>query len=250
MSVFGRNYSRYYDLLYKDKDYKGEVDYVNGLIKKYSKKENKTLLDIGCGTGKHLSFFKDSGYRVSGVDLSESMILEAKKNLSQNDNLYCNEASKFDLGQKYDVIVSLFHVMSYQTENSEFEKVFRNVNKHLNDGGLFIFDFWYGPAVLTDPPVVKIKRFEDDKIHITRIAEPVLNANRNVVDVNFEVLIKEKKTSASEIVKETHHMRYLFIPEIEYYVKIAGLKMVDAVEWMKYSKLGFDTWYGLVVVEK
>ena len=250
MSVFGKNYSAYYDLLYKDKDYKGEVDYINEIINRYSKRDCKTILDIGCGTGKHLRCFKDTGFDVSGVDSSENMIAEAKILLSQSNNLHCSKASEFNLNIKFDVIVSLFHVMSYQKDNSELEMVFKNVYNHLHDKGLFIFDFWYGPAVLTDRPVVKIKRLENGEIKIIRITEPVLNANSNVVDVNFEVLIKEKKTLTSETIKETHHMRYLFLPEIEQYVKCAGLKMIDAVEWMKYSKLGFDTWYGVAVVEK
>ena len=63
-----------------------------------------------------------------------------------------------DIGQKFDAIVFLFHVMSYQVTNKMLNEVFSNVFKHLNDGGLFIFDFWYGPAVLTDPPKKKAAR--------------------------------------------------------------------------------------------
>ena len=52
MSVFG-NYSKYYNLLYKDKDYQGEVDFVAGLVAKHSQGKAKTVLDIGSGTGNH-----------------------------------------------------------------------------------------------------------------------------------------------------------------------------------------------------
>ena len=250
MSVFGKSYSRYYDLLYKDKDYKGEVDYINAIIKKFSTRNCKSILDIGCGTGKHLRFFKDAGYHVSGIDLSESMIAEAKIHLQQEDDLHYSKASDFNLEKKFDVIVSLFHVMSYQTENKDLEMIFKNVYNHLEERGLFIFDFWYGPAVLTDPPVVKIKRLEDNEINVTRITEPVMRVNSNTIDVNFEVLIEDKKLHTLDVINETHKMRYLFLPEIEQYVFRAGLKMIDSFKWMMFSELSVDTWYGVVVAER
>ena len=47
--------------------------------------------------------------------------------------------------------------------------------KHLKPNGVFIFDFWYGPGVLTDPPVVRLKRLENEEIEVLRIAEPVMH---------------------------------------------------------------------------
>lgn len=248
MSVFGKNYSQYYNLLYKEKDYKSEVDYINEINKMYSKKDSKNLLDIGCGTGKHLKCFKDMGYTVSGIDLSENMIAEAKIYLSQDCDLYCCKASEFNFDKKFDIIVSLFHVMSYQTENSELEKVFKNVSCHLEEGGLFIFDFWYGPAVLIDPPVVKIKRLENEEVKIIRVAEPMMHSEKNTIDINIEVIIENKKTHTLEIIDETHLMRYLFLPEIEQYSVNSGLKIVKAFEWLKYNELSINAWYGLVVM--
>ena len=81
MSVFGKEYSQIYDLLYKSKDYEGEVEYLNKLIKKNYKKKIKNILDIGCGTGKHASLLVDKGYHLHGVDMSPQMISIAKKNL-------------------------------------------------------------------------------------------------------------------------------------------------------------------------
>jgi len=249
MNNFGKTYSKYYNLLYKDKNYQEEYNYISDLIKKHGNNK-KNILDIGCGTGKHLSFFKKDGYTVSGVDLSKNMISEARKYLQQENDLICCKASEFKFDKKFDIIVSLFHVMSYQTENDELEKVFQNVSEHLTDGGLFIFDFWYGPAVLTDPPVVKIKRLEDDEVKITRITEPVMRYNENVVDVNFEVLIENKKTHQVDRLNEIHKMRYLFLPEIEMLADKTGLKMEKSYKWMTCEHLSFDSWYGLTIISK
>ena len=132
MNTFGKNYSKYYDLLYKEKDYKDEAKYINDLIQKFSPINCKTLLDIGCGTGKHLKFFKELGYLVSGIDLSQDMINEAKKKLGQNQGLFCCSSTEFDLNSKFDVIISLFHVMNYIIKNEDLEKTFKNISLHLS----------------------------------------------------------------------------------------------------------------------
>jgi len=249
MNTFGKYYSKYYDLFYKEKDYKGEAHYINELIKKFSPINCKTLLDIGCGTGKHLKFFKELGYSVSGIDLSQDMIDEAKKNLSQNKGLFCCNSNDFNLNSKYDVIISLFHVMNYIIKNEDLEKTFKNISLHLSKGGIFIFDFWYGPAVLSDKPSVKIKRLEDNSIKVTRITEPEFIENENIVDVNFEVIIEDKKTLSVEKIYETHEMRYLFLPEIEQFLDIANLKVIDFFQWLSLEKkLSFDSWYGVLVI--
>jgi SAM-dependent methyltransferase len=249
MSVFGETYAKYYNLLYKDKNYLEEYTYIREILGKHGA-NGKNILDIGCGTGKHLHFFKRDGFSVSGVDMSENMISEAKKYLNQEENLICAKASEFQFNKKFDAIVSLFHVMSYQTENNELEKVFLNVSEHLAEGGLFVFDFWYGPAVLSDPPVVRIKRLEDDEIKITRITEPVMRYNENIVDVNFEVLIEDKKTHISERIHETHNMRYLFLPEIDLLAEKHHLEVINSFEWMGFSELSSSSWYAVIVCKK
>jgi len=80
MSVFNK-YSRYYNLLYRDKDYAGEADYVHELIRKYSP-DAKSLLDLGCGTGRHAFPLAKKGYSVTGVDISEEMLAVASSHLS------------------------------------------------------------------------------------------------------------------------------------------------------------------------
>jgi len=251
MSTFGKNYSKYYDLFYKEKNYKAEVQYVNELIKKFSSIDCKTLLDIGCGTGKHLKFFKELGYLVSGIDLSPDMINEAKKNLSQKDGLFCCSSTDFNLNLKYDVIISLFHVINYITTNKNLQKTFKNISEHLSNGGVFIFDFWYGPAVLSDKPSIKIKRLEDDFIKAIRITEPELKVNENIVNVNFEVIIENKKTKSIEKIYETHKMRYFFLPEIEFFLENSNLKILDSFQWLSLkNKLTSDSWYGVIIAGK
>ena len=213
MKKFGSLYSQYYDLLYQDKDYATEVDYIENLIKSHSS-ETKTILDLGCGTGKHDVLLCDKDYTVHGVDISKEMLEVAEgRRKDKKDKLTFSQSdiTQLHLNQKFDTVVSLFHVMSYQNTNAALDKVFANVKNHLNEDGLFIFDFWYGPAVLTDLPKTTIKRLENKHIKVTRIAESKLQAQLNTVDVNFNVFVTQKENGTSIEKKELHTMRYFFI---------------------------------------
>ena len=112
---------------------------------------------------------------------------------------------------------------------------------------IFIFDFWYGPAVLTDRPSVRDKKLEDDEICVNRNTVPVLHANENCVDVNFTVDITSKKDNSFLQIKELHKMRYLFIPELIHIAALHGFKVVDYKEWMTDKELNYTTWNGYMV---
>lgn len=252
MATF-KNYSRYYNLLYKDKDYGSEVEYVEGLIKKFSQKKILSILDVGCGTGNHLAHFAAKGYEMSGIDLSADMISVAKKKFinQKNISLQCCDATDFNLGKKFDVIVSLFHVLSYQNSNESVKGVLNNIYNHLSNDGLFIFDFWYGPAVLKDLPQTRIKKLENNEIRVTRLAEPVMDENSNVVTVNYTMFVEDKSNRAWEVINEEHRMRYFFYPELELFLDHSGFKIIDNLEWMSNSShLNWRNWNGLIISRK
>lgn len=235
-------YAKYYNLLYQDKDYKSEVTYIHSLIQKYGGSSTKKILDIGCGTGTHASYLSEFEYHIVGIDLSQEMIRHAKAKQIHNANFYVGNAVDFSVDEKIDVVTSLFHVLSYQTTNEHVEKMICQVAKHLPQNGLFIFDFWYGPTVLTERPSVRIKRLEDADVKITRIAEPVLKINDNVVDVNYELIIENKHNQQVNIIKETHPMRYYFMPEIEMLLSKSNMHLIYSREWMTEEVPSDKTW--------
>ena len=251
MKQFGNIYSQYYDLLYSDKNYSGEVDYIIKLIKENSN-EAKTLLDMGSGTGKHAELFCNNGYIVHGIDLSEDMLKIAKNKIKGKEDKLSFSHSKIqelDLNKKFDVVVSLFHVMSYQNSNNELIKAFEVAKNHLKKDGIFIFDFWYGPAVLTDLPVKRIKRFENEKIKVTRIAEPVMHPDENVVDVNYDVFIKDIDSKKIIEKEELHKVRYFFDTELDMICKQVGFVIKQKYEWMSDKNPDFNSWNVVWIVK-
>lgn len=247
MAVFGQ-YSRYYDLLYRDKDYAGEADFIMRLVEK-SCPGATSLMELGCGSGNHAARFAARGYDVEGVDLSEDMLAEARNrattlpaDTARKLRFSHGDVRSVRLDRKVDCVLSLFHVVSYQPENADVIAMFRTAREHLDKGGAFIFDCWYGPAVLTDPPAVRIKRMQDDGIQVTRLAEPKLYADRNIVDVHYNVFIRDLASQSVGEIQETHRMRYLFHPEIALFAETTGFQVEHSCEWMTERMPDRSTW--------
>ena len=241
-----QDYAYYYNAFYKDKNYEKEAKQIDGLIKKYMK-HTRTIINYGCGTGKHDRELVKLGYVCTGIDVSQTMIELAQQNnkVLVLDNLVDFEEADirtYEPRKKYDVVISLFHVMSYQNSNVDILLAFKSARKALNKGGLFIFDAWYGPGVLSDKPVVRVKKVEDDRYRLVRIARPQMHDETNVVDVCYEVLVTSKETNETKIINEVHNMRYFFRPEIEYFLKDAGFELIDNVDCNTLQKTDYESW--------
>ena len=243
-------YAQYYDLLYQDKNYSEEVAYIDKLLTEFSSIKIKSILDLGCGTGKHDFLLSKKGYTLTGVDLSSEMIDIANSMKMQKVTFVEGDVRKVKLKRTFDAVISLFHVASYQTENIDFENYLQTAFNHLNVGGLFIFDFWYGPGVISDKPTIRKKELENETLKITRISKPNLFPNNNMVDVNFEVQIENKIDSSTSNISEKHSMRYLFLPEIVNFAQRIGFSLLDSFEWMTDKELDFESWNGVVVLKK
>jgi SAM-dependent methyltransferase len=239
--VIFNHYAKYYNLLYKDKNYQEEVDFIKRIITDESPQAS-TILDLGCGTGRHDLLFVERGFSVMGVDLSEQMISIAGMNRNERLQFIQGDARTVRLDRKYDVVVALFHVMSYQVSNRDIQSVFDTASRHLDKGGLFIFDCWYGPGVLTDKPTTRIKRLEDESIKLIRLSESEMDSTNNKVDVFFDVFITDKLTGEQKELKEIHSMRYLFYPEIVLMAENFGFKVSRFEEWLTGKQPDYNSW--------
>lgn len=254
MSAF-KKYSKYYDLVYRDKNYLEEVVYVDRLIKKYNAPGTK-LLNFGCGTGKHDFYFAEKKYQVTGVDLSSEMVEEAKQkavNLKQGPapQFLQGDITGVRLDDSYDTVISLFHVMSYIVDTNNLQKAIENAYRHLKNDGLFIFDFWYGPGVVTDKPQTRVKRVNTPEEDLCRITTSKIFPNENMVEVSFDFIVKDKIKNELMEFNEKHYVRYFFFPELKYLLEKAGFKEINLLEWLSESKEpDFNTWNGIIICKK
>jgi len=249
-------YARYYDLLYEGKDYSAETRFVHDQLVALGS-NGGDLLELGCGTGRHALNFAELGWNVTGIDLSPAMVARAKRRVAKTPGTIRKKPAfsvgdlvKLRLGRKFEAVVSLFHVLGYQTSNQELVGSMQTAATHLRPGGLFLFDCWFGPAVLTERPAVRVKRFADKAIEVTRISEPAMDPVRNVVNINFDVQVEDKKTHLVHHIRETHQVRYFFFPELEQILTASGFKVVALGKWMSDEQLDFQSWYGWLAAKK
>jgi len=253
--VFG-HYARYYDLMYKDKDYVGETAYVQQLIQAHFPAA-KSILNLGCGSGRHDIEMARLGYQVHGMDRSTTMLEMAHEKRGSLDpelasRLQFSEGDvrDFQFNATYDVVTALFHVMSYQTTDGDLNAAFDRAFEHLNPNGLLVFDCWFGPAVLHDRPEKRHRILEDAAVHISRNARPLMRPELNTVEVHYDLEITDKLTQQSYTHQELHPMRYLFEEELQALIAARGLELLVSEQWMTGRPLDNSTWYACFVARK
>lgn len=247
-------YGRYYDLLYRDKDYTGEAEYIAEVLRRFRPGVHR-LLELGCGTGRHASLLADRGYDVTGVERSSTMLAKARSRCFESREIgkfriFQGDTRTVRLEAPVDAVVALFHVASYHTSNADLLAFLETGQVHLPPGGLFVFDVWYGPAVLSEGCQIRIRRIADNHFNVLRIAEPLLITDSNCVAVNYSIQVKQLSTGETREFEEQHVMRYLFDPEIDILAEIKGFRRVHSEEWMTGRTPSASTWGVLHVLEK
>jgi len=228
--VFGSIYADVYDALYQDKNYAAECDLIKRLFRTYGNGPIRTVLDLGCGTGNHAVHLARRGYEVVGVDRSESMLARARRKATDllSDGsiaFYQGDIRSVDLKRRFDALLMMFAVLSYQLTNSDVLSTLRTARRHLRPGGLLIFDVWYGPAVLYQRPSQRIKVIPTERGKILRIASGELNMRQHLCTVRYRVWRLEGDRLVDETV-EDHSIRYFFPLELEFFLECAGLELL------------------------
>jgi len=253
--MFDEVYASAYDALYQNKDYEAECDFLERIFARYAQAPIRTILDLGCGTGGHALPLAEKGCTVTGVDRSETMLAKARcetKDMAQ-DAESCNfvqgDIRTLDLGCTFDAVIAMFAVISYQTTNEDLVATFRTARRHLKLGGLFVFDGWFGPAVLTQRPTDRYKIVEADGERIIRFASAVLDVLGHTVQVNYKI-IRLRNAQVVNEVDESHLMRFLFPQEIAYYLAEGGFKLLKLCPFMELNRQPTEQdWNVMVVAE-
>lgn len=242
-----RDYANVYDSLYSEKDYESECDFMETVFRHFGNLKVRDILDLGCGTGGHAIPLAQRGYNVLGVDQSAGMLDCArqkveKAQLSEKVRFVTANIQEFRLNKEFEAVICMFAVLSYQTSNAGLMATLNTVRRHLSSGGLFICDFWYGPAVLSQRPEDRVKSVHKGEDRIIRIVKPKMDTQKNVVEVHYEILRLREDRLINEYL-ESHAMRFLFKPEIEFYLDQTGFSLVHFCPFADTEKeVGESTW--------
>jgi SAM-dependent methyltransferase len=230
VTVFGADYADCYDILYRAKDYAGEVDLVERLLAKHGAAGPKSILDLGCGTGNHALPLAERGHRVTGVDRAPGMLAQARAkaatlSLPHAPEFVEGDVRRLDLGRRFDVALMMFMVLGYQYENADLVAALAGLRKHLAPAGLFIFDVWNGLAVLAQRPGERTVEARHGDTRIVRRTHTRLDPMAQLCHVRFD--IERTDSSGTATWEETHTMRFFFPQELDLVLRCNGMRLLQ-----------------------
>jgi cyclopropane fatty-acyl-phospholipid synthase-like methyltransferase len=133
--------SKYYHILYKSRNKNEANDFIKNIISNLSLNSNETVLDLGCGNGRHSISLSEHFKLVDGIDISSENITLAKKNKIENLKFFISDMRNFDTKTKYGYIFNLFTSFGYFKKNEDNINVLKKCNNHLKKDGLLFIDF-------------------------------------------------------------------------------------------------------------
>lgn len=133
-----------YDRIMDSVDYEGWADYVEQLLKMHPTKFSvEKIIDLACGTGSSTLPFARRGYKVTGIDLSEAMLKQAREKTWRQGlqvNYLLQDIRSLKLTGMYDLALLFQDGLNYILCEKELAETFRGIYQIINAGGLFIFD--------------------------------------------------------------------------------------------------------------
>ncbi|MCM3700430.1 class I SAM-dependent methyltransferase [Paenibacillus macerans] len=160
---YERSFGEDYLLVYKHRDQRGARREVEKLIAWLNLPPGAKVLDLCCGMGRHSLAFAEAGYEVTGVDLSEVLLREAKRNDSNGSVQWMKaDMRNLPLAGGFDAVVNLFTSFGYFHDDHEHVQVLREVARMLKPGGGFIIDY-LNPAYTAAQLVARSERVDGDQ---------------------------------------------------------------------------------------
>lgn len=186
-----KDLAKYYDLIYSSKEYKNEAKKIKSLIRKYKKSKGNDLLEVACGTGKHIQHLKDS-FSILATDTNKDMLTVAQKNVpdvafKQADMVHLN------LGKTFDVIICLFSSIGYVKNYINLTKTIKNFAQHLKKGGVVIIEPWFTESSYI-VGLLNMATYDGDDVKIARLCVAKKRGIVSVLDMHYLIAERDKKT--------------------------------------------------------
>ncbi|MFC2078020.1 class I SAM-dependent methyltransferase [Candidatus Bipolaricaulota bacterium] len=187
--------ARYYDKIYAFKDYAAEVRTLIGFVKRELGEARGCLLDVACGTGKHLEFLRES-FEVEGLDLSPELLDVARERLP-DVRFHCADMRDFEILARFDVIACLFSAIGYMTVLDDLACAIRSMGDHLVPGGLLIVEPWFTPEQWM-PNTAHAMLIDEPELKIARVNTSLAEGRVSIVDLHHLIATPEETTHILE----------------------------------------------------
>lgn len=207
-----RQSAQVYDALSRGKDYAAAAARLHELVQRLTPRAS-SLLDVACGTGRHLEYLK-AHYHVEGFDLSPEMLEIARKRCPDTP-LHAANFQDFELGRVFDVVTCLFGAIGYAKTVENLERAIQCMARHVGGGGMLIVEPWVTPERYLADRIV-FDTVNDPDLKVARIYVSRREGRLSTYDIEFLVATQAGVTHFSE-----HEQLGLFSRE-EYLAALHG----------------------------
>ena len=187
-----------------------------------------TLLDVACGTGAVTALLAPA-YQVSGLDIAPGMLTIAREKLPAGTPLYLADMTSFTLGTRFDAIVCAYQGINHLLSFSDWESFFRRVYRHLNAGGVFVFDVATVSYLMTMASIPKIVQQFAGHYLVIRVRTP----NGAVFEWRIEVY-ELQRDGSYRLLTQVVRMRSFPVDDIKAALRrwFTGVEVIGAEDWI------------------
>lgn len=133
--------SPYYHILYQHRNERDAEIFIDHLLDYLHPKPLDSMLDLGCGRGRHSIYLNERGFRVTGIDLSGESIEHCKKFENDNLSFFVHDMRKLFRVNDFDFVFNLFTSFGYFEKDSENQEAIKNACYSLKKGGKLVIDY-------------------------------------------------------------------------------------------------------------
>jgi SAM-dependent methyltransferase len=254
MSSYVGRHAELYDLFYGDKPYAEEAAFVHQCLNKFASSPAREILELACGTGRHAFELEKHGYKVTATDYSPDMLQVARRRAAETGSKVAFVSDDMRMLQapakNYDAVICLFDSIGYLQTNDALAAALDGIRRSLRPNGLFIFEFWHAPAMLSEYSPVRIRRWNTSDAEVIRISETALDRKNQLANVDYTIH-ELKKDGTYSTVRETQTNRFFAKEEIRTLVSAADFEVLKFFAGFQQDEsIGADTWHVVAVVRK
>lgn len=178
---YGR-FARYYDAYNRaiGKDAEAEATSVLELLREQGITA-RALLDVACGTGRHLAVFRAQVPDVVGSDVSTGMLDVAAERLP-GVPLHQADFRTLQLDRTFDVVTCLFSSIGHVQDAADLDRAVRAMAGHVGHAGALVVEPWLTPEVLVEDGVRSASAVEVDDVALSRTSRSWVEEGVVVLD--------------------------------------------------------------------